>query len=177
MNKYYGKNPSQADVVAFAYTLMRVERAPDAAGVPGAFAEITAVDIDDSDLYTLYNDAVGAATDWYRHRWSNAAGTVFSGYSPSLQAGDSQMRQWIRADIPDADLTATIWDRWIDQSLIDLYAFGLWKPVTQTVTVTSSNGAVDRLYGINGEIRDVFAVEVIGTDASAIHQYQLTGNE
>jgi hypothetical protein len=156
---------------------MRVERAPDAAGAPGAFAEIADVEIDDSDLYTLYNDNAGAPTDWYRHRWANLAGSVFSGYSASLQAGDSQMRQWIRADIPDADLTAAVWDRWIDQALIDLYAFGLWKPVSQTITPTSSSGAVDRVYGINGELRDVYAVEVIGTDASAIHQYQLIGNE
>jgi hypothetical protein len=177
LNKFYGKNPTQADIAAFAYTLMRVERATDSGGAPGAFAEVASIAIDTSDLYTLYNDATGAPTDWYRHRWSNAGGTVFSGYSTALQAGDSQMRQWIRADVPDADLSGTVWDRWIDQSLIDLYAFGLWKPVSQTVTPTSSNGAVNRVYGINGELRDVYAVEVIGTDAPGTHQFQMIGGE
>jgi hypothetical protein len=176
VNKYYGKNPSQADVDAFDYEQMIVQRAPNAAGVPGAFVQIAAVPIDFSDLYTLYNDPAGAPTDWYRHLWWDGA-LLFSGESPALQAGDSQMRQWIRSDIPDADLTGTKWDDWIDQSLIDLYAFGLWKPMSQIITPTSANGAVNRSYNINGELRDVYAVEVIGTDASAVHQYQLVGNE
>lgn len=137
----------------------RVERAPDVAGAPGAFTEITNILLDSNADHTNYTDTAGTSTDWYRYRWANTAGTVFSDYSPSRQAGDYKIREWIKADIPDADITNTDWDRWRDQVFSDLALQGLGK-ITGTLYSWTPASNTDEWQNIDGRVSTVLQVDI-----------------
>jgi len=137
--------------------------------VAGVWAEIATPAITVNDEVTLYQDLAGTTTDWYRHRWANTALTVNSAYSTEIQAGDSTVRQWLKADIPDKDITTTQIDTWISQTLVDLYARGMWKPDRSTVTITTQNGSGDEYYDIPAAIRDVYRVEKVSNDSLLRH--------
>ena len=161
------------------YQNLLLYRAPDAAGVAGAFALIATVAIDSSDEYTAYTDTGGEDTSWYQWKWSATSGTpVPSNASPAIQAGDSVVRQWLKGDIGDADVTNAMWDRWTKQTLVDLYNRGIWKPVRATVTATkNADGTFVERYGVAGAIRDIIDVEQVTPDAYLGHVNWLRSGE
>lgn len=105
----------------------------------------------------------GSVDSWYQHRWANTGGTVFSGYSDNIQAGDSPLKQRLKGDIPDADLTDSFWNRWITRAMLQLYNLGVWYEGRATITPTKliSANTVDERYVIPGALRQVFSVEII----------------
>lgn len=152
---YVASNPRDG---LTTYQKIRIERAPDAAGVPGAFSLVATVSIDSFNENTDYTDnGASATTDWYRHRWETTDALSFSDWSDSLQAGDSIVRQWISADIPDADVTDAMWDTWRDQAFQEMSFEYLGRPVTQTLTPTAT--ANDEFFSLNGEVRIVLRVD------------------
>lgn len=153
-------NPPKAQQPpAGLFTRVLIERAPDGGGVPGAFAQIADVAIDTSDEFTYYQDVAGDTTAWYRHRYSNGVAT-FSGYSDAIQAGDSVVRQDVRAEIPDLDITAAMWDRWGRYVLADLYILGIWKEDEAQIVITQNGSVPTQRYAVPGYIRDVYRVEL-----------------
>lgn len=171
-NRYYASNPDDG---VTTYSHVRIYRAPDAGGTAGAFTLIATVAIDASDEYTEYLDTGGEDTSWYQHEWYNATGPLLSNRSPALAAGDSVVRQWLRADMADADVTNTMWDRWTKQTLIDLYNRGISKPTAATITITEgSDGSFNELYDISSSIRDVTMVERVSNDALLRHSDWVT---
>ena len=141
------------------YQKIRIERAPNSGGVPGAWAEVVSIDVDPFNEFTSYTDTGGADTDWYRYRYANTGGSVFSNYSNAIQAGDYLIRQWIKADIPDADLTNSDWDRWRDEVLTDLSVKYIGRPIYPPQSITPS-GYSDEWHGLNADIRKVVRVEI-----------------
>jgi len=175
-NLFYMKNPDDG---VTTYTNLKVYRAPDASGVAGAFVFIATVAIDASEEYTAYTDTGGEDTSWYQAKWSHpTSGVPDSNPSPSLQAGDSWVRQGLKGDIGDADVTNAMWDRWTKQTLIDLYNRGIWKPARATITITKNADStfVER-YGVAGAIRDVIDVEQVSNDAYLLHHNWLRSGE
>ena len=173
-NKVYMSNPPDGTTT---YANLRLYRAPDAGGTAGAFALIATVAIDASDEYTAYTDTGGEDTSWYRWEWVTSGG-VASNPSPALQAGDSVVRQWLKGDIGDADVTNAMWDRWTKQTLIDLYNRGIAKNTVATVTITTgSDGTFNEWYDIPSSIRDVTAVERASDDALLRHSHWVTQGE
>lgn len=164
-NTSYWENP--ADGIT-TFQRIRVERAPDAAGAPGAFVEIASIAIDEFDEFTAYVDSGGENTSWYRARYANTAGTSFSDYTDARQVGSNKVKDRLKKNIPDADLTDPFWDQWIDQALIDLMAEGIWKHADYTITPTKTGSVVNTTYGIQGNIRDVFELWALTTDGTRI---------
>lgn len=165
--------PNPTDLTT--YQKVRIERAADAGGVPGAFAELVVVD---ATLYSekfQYIDTTGSATSWYRHRYANTALTVNGDYSPSIQFGDYLIRQWIKLDIPDADLgvgSVTVndrWDKWRDQVIQDLSNEGLGR-VAPPQDITPTDSKVE-LYGLNAEIRRAIQMDVYSKAGWHVGQY------
>jgi len=153
---YVASNPRDG---LTTYQKIRIERAPDSSGAPGAFALVTTIDIDSFNESTDYTDTgASAITDWYRHRWESTGGGVVSQWSDSLQAGDSIVRQWISADVPDADRTDTMWDRWRDQAFQEMAFEQLGRPVTQTLTPSAS--ANDEFFDLESDVRIVTRVDM-----------------
>lgn len=150
--------------IALTYDQMDVERSSD--GVSGWTAlSGSPVTIDTKNEYTSVTDMAGTATSYYRHRFRHSSGTpAASAYSTAMQVGDSIPEQWVKKDITDTAVT-TLWDTWLDQTMIDLYALGIWKRSTQDITITTATtGGVTytvESYGINAALRDVFRAEWI----------------
>lgn len=107
------------DDVALTFANIRLERAPDSAGVPGAWAEIQNVAIDQTDPQgmTAITDTGGTTTSWYRYRYAVTGGATFSDYAPQIQAGDSLVRQRLKVEITSTDVTNTMWDTWLGEAL------------------------------------------------------------
>lgn len=146
-------NPDGQDSIV--WTTILLERAPDNGGAPGAFAQIASIAIDTANEDTHYVDAAGAATSWYKHRFSD--GVTNDDYSAAIQYGDYLVRQWIKQDIPDADITNTRWDSWRDQAIQDMHNEGLTRPAEiQTLTPTS---VTNEWFDLNAEIRRVTHME------------------
>lgn len=154
---YVASNPKDG---LTTYQKIRIERAPDSSGSPGAFSLVAIIDIDSFNESTDYTDTgATATTDWYRHRWQTTDGaTKVSDWSAFLQAGDSIVRQWIRADVTDADLTLTMFDRWRDQAFSELQSKQLGRIVTQTVTPAAD--ANDAFINLNSDLRIVYRVDM-----------------
>lgn len=170
---YYATNPADARTT---YSYVSIERTTDSSSSPNpaSWAEITRPAISTSDEFTLYVDTGGSSSSWYRHRWSTAATAgTYSDYSDSIQAGDSQIRQWIMADIPDSTIVAATWQRWIDQTLIDLFSYNIWLPQHISVTPTTTSNVVDEYYVVPQLIRDVYGVEAVATSGNASHKFWL----
>jgi hypothetical protein len=166
----FPQNPPKVQLPPLGvFTTLHIERAPDAGGAPGAFAEIGTAPIDTSDEFTYYQDIAGDDTAWYRHRFSNGAAT-FSGRSPAIQAGDSVVRQDVRAEIPDLDITAAMWDRWGRYVLSDLYMLGIWKEDEGEIVITTTNNVPTERYTVPGYIRDVYRVELRDQNGSVLEQ-------
>lgn len=157
---YYAANPKDATAT---YAQVHIERAPDAAGSPGAFTEIASVAIDTLHEYTLYSDGTGTITSWYRHRYETTAGSgVYSDYSDAIQAGDSIVRQRIKLDIPASDVASSDWDRWTAESLLEMYHNGIWYPLRVTITpTTDTNQNVIEYYALDQRIREAYAIELV----------------
>jgi hypothetical protein len=175
VNALYLPNPGDGTTT---YSNVRIERAVNNAGAPGAFTEITNIAIDASDEFTAYSDTTGATDSFYQHRWANAAGTIFSGYSDYIQAGDSPLKQRLKGDIPDADLTDTFWNRWITRAMLQLYNLGVWYEGRATITITKliSANVEDERYVIPAALRQVFSVEAIDTSTTQ-HIFWLQADE
>jgi hypothetical protein len=139
------------------YTRVLIERS---ATQGGAYAQIADVAIDTSDEFTYYADQTGDSTFWYKYRYSDG-GVSFSGYSDETQAGMSVVREDARAEIPDLDITAAMWDRWGRLVLADLYFLGIWKEDEGEIVVTAgADGASVESYAVPHYIRDVYRVEL-----------------
>jgi len=175
-NKVYMSHPEDG---VTTYTNLKLYRAPDAAGVAGAFTLIATLAIDSSDEYTEYTDTGGEDTSWYQWKWSHpTSGAVDSNPSPAILAGDSVVRQWLKGDIGDADIDNAKWDRWTKQTLIDLYNRGIWKPVRASITITKNgDGTYLERYGVLGTIRDIIDVEQVSNDAYLLHYNWLRSGE
>lgn len=154
---YVASNPS--DGIA-TYQKVRIQRAPDSSGVPGAYSNVVLLDIDSSNENTNYTDTGGvASTDWYHHRWETTDGLTVSAYSAALQAGDYLIRQWVKSDIPDADITNTMWDYWRDQAIQDLSFEQVARPA-DTQSLTATGNTTDQWYSLNAGIRIVTRVDM-----------------
>lgn len=163
VNEYAATNPKDGTTT---FQRVLIERAPDPGNV---FAQIADLPITANDEVTLYQDNSGTPTDWYRHRWGVTGGGTYSDYSSGIQGGDSTVRQWLRADIPDKDITTTQIQQWIDQVLVDLYARGMWKPDRATITITAPGGVSAEYYDLPASIRDVFGLEIVSNDTNMRH--------
>jgi len=173
VNTVWAKNPTGA--LAALYTNIRVERAPDAAGIPGSFAEIANITIDATDEFTAYIDTTGDSLSWYRYRYADLAGVGFSGYTDAGQVGTNKVKTWAMRNMPDADLTTPFWDQWIEEILVDCFSKGIWKEDYSDVVPTTSAGQVTQKYGVPAKIRDVIRIERIGADGRV--QQQLHASE
>lgn len=152
-------NPDRTDTLVFTNTLL--ERAPDSGGVPGTFAQIASLTIDTAREFTKYVDALGEATSWYRWRYTD--GTTNGDYSTNIQFGDYKVRQWIKSDILDTDITNSNWDQWRDETIIDMANEGLGRPVETPqdfAPATFKNMEVD----VRSDIRRVVRVELFKND-------------
>lgn len=178
-NEVWTTNPKQDLIDTYGYTLTRLQRAPDSGGAAGAFADIATFAFDPSDEATRYVDSGGEDTSWYQWRWEHPTDvTKRSNYSPAIQAGDSIIRQWLRSDIPDKDVTTSMWDRWTKQTFIDLYSAGIWKIARATVAITkASDGTKNEWYDIPAKIRDVLGLELVSNDANLRHVAYLSSGE
>lgn len=153
-------NPDGTDSVTYANVLL--ERAPDAGGTPGVFAQIASIAIDTSNEQTAYVDTTGATTSWYKHRYEISGGGTLSDYTTAIQFGDYVVRQRIKTDIPDTDITNTMWDQWRDRTVQDMHGAGLGRPAAaQSITPTSNT---TEFYNLNAEIRRVVRVDVHSGD-------------
>ena len=163
VNTVWTVNPAGLNA-ALGYTQTHVERAPDAAGVPGAFTEIAIATIDTSDEFTAYMDTGGATDSWYRYRWRIGTAGSFSGYDGSgVQVGTNAVKTSLIRNLPDADITSPFWDDWIAFALIDLFAKGIWKLSSIDITPTTSGGQTATSYAIASAIRDVTNIEARST--------------
>jgi hypothetical protein len=118
------------------YQKVEIDRAPDSAGVPGAFANIATPVLDEFNETTVYVDTGGATNSWYRYRYTNTAVSIWSEYSPSFQAGQYTVRTWLQNDIPDADLDTTDWDTWRDMAFQEFRNEGVGRPVADALEFT-----------------------------------------
>lgn len=141
------------------YQNARVERAPDSAGVPGAYTEIANVTLDPYNQHTSYTDLGGASNSWYRYRYANSGGTVFSSYTADVQAGQYTVKTWLKRDIPDADLTDADWDQWKDMALLAFRTAGLGRPITTPLTFTPGSNN-DRTVNLDGAYRRMVRVSI-----------------
>jgi len=170
-NRYYASNPPDW---TDSWARVRVERAADVAGVPsGTWTEIANVAIDTKHEYTKYVDAAGIATDWYRHHWSDVGGGTVSDNSDAIQAGDSPMRQNAIVDMAADDITTATWSNWLDESVRDLYALGVWYPARATITAIANT----EYYPLDQRIRDAFAVELVDTTYLNHIEWLILGSE
>lgn len=150
--------PLPSDGVA-TYQRWRIERAPDSAGSPGAYAEIVNQALDAFNENQVYIDSAGAVDSWYRYRYSNTGLTVNSTYSGGRQAGSYTVRDWLQADIPDADITPALWDQWRDMAIQEFRGKGIGRPVRYPVSITPSS-TTDEMHDLPAEIRNVVRVDV-----------------
>jgi len=169
----YPQNPprNQQPAGGGVYTTIRIERAADVAGAPGAFAEIGTVPIDTGEEWTYYLDQNGDSTAWYQYRYSNLANNIQSAYANYIQAGDSVVRQSVRSEIPDLDITVAMWDRWGREVMIDLFVEGIWKPDEGQIVITSTANVPDESYALPSHLRDLIAIET--RDSSGRHSATL----
>lgn len=146
------KNPRDGIVT---YQRVRFERAFTEGG---AYSEVADVAINAYDETTEWTDTGGTTTDWYRYRYANTAGSVFSAYSTSMQAGDYVVRQRIKRSIPDADITNTMWDDWRDEAILELNAESIGRFAdVQIITPTADTTYA---YDLNSGIRRIIGVEM-----------------
>lgn len=138
------------------YTRVLIERA---ATQGGAYAQIADVAIDTGDEFTYYADQTGDSTYWYKYRYSNGV-VLFSGYSDETQAGMSVVREDARAEIPDLDITAAMWDRWGRFVMADLYMLGIWKEDEGQIVITQNGTVPTQRYAVPHYIRDVYRIEL-----------------
>ncbi|HET7713849.1 MAG TPA: hypothetical protein VFK94_06440 [Patescibacteria group bacterium] len=150
-------NPDGQDSVT--YTNILLERAPDVGGAPGTFAQIASITIDVTNEMTHYVDTAGTATDWYRHRYNT--GATNSDYSGAIQYGDYTVRQWIKADIVDADITSSDWDRWRDQTMNDIALMDLGRMAPYSTIAPTSY--TTEWYDLAAEQRTVVRVDIYDT--------------
>jgi hypothetical protein len=141
------------------YQRWRIERAPDSAGAPGAYAEIINQALDQYTENQVYIDSAGATDSWYRYRYSNTALTVNSTYSSDRQAGAYTVRDWLRADIPDADITTTDWDRWRDMAIQEFRNEGVGRPLAAALDFTPTSDT-DEWVNLPAAYRTIIRVDI-----------------
>jgi hypothetical protein len=149
------------------YQLTLIERAPDSGGTPGAYAQVASLSNDPYNEFISFTDTGGTSTDWYRYRYANTGLTILSDYSTAIQAGDSIIRQWVKADIPDTDIFDTDWDRWRDETLTDLSLKYIGRFVYPPQSVVPS-GFTDVDHPINADIRKVTRVEMVDSSGGRV---------
>lgn len=147
-------NPDGLDSIV--YDTILLERAADGGGAPGAFAQIASIPIDVNNETTHYVDTTGTPTDWYKYRYQ--LGATQSDYSGYIQYGDYTVRTWIKADIPDADITSVDWDRWRDQVMNDLSLYDLGRYANYVDFVPAS--FTDEWHDLPMEQRTVVRVDI-----------------
>lgn len=145
------------------YAKVRIERAPDSSGVPGAFSQVAVIAINNREEATPYIDTVGDSLSWYRHRWSDSNDANPSDYSDAMQVQDSLVKQRAIQDLRDAtDITSGMWNDWIRQSVESLYEDGIWWWWRETITPTLlSDGSPADYYDLPYTIRDAFWLEKV----------------
>lgn len=160
--RLYLENPPDSDDT---YASIQLERAPDAAGVPGAFALVSTTAIDPKHDYTFVEDAGGSALHWYRYRYVKTGGDTSAVYKPSAtgqQGGIFAVRGFVKSEIPnDPDLTDPLIDQWIDLAFGEMYGLGIWTPVETTLTITAEAGDVTQAemeYALDRPAIDVYEV-------------------
>ncbi len=127
---------------------IRVERSATGGGV--GFTEIATTNlVTITYAYTVY-DATGSTTSWYRARYSNAGGTVFTDYSAEFRAAETTftplvtLRGYLNDELAvpnDADTTPwtqAFRSRAVGTGYATLWLRGVWKSVTSDLATVSA---------------------------------------
>lgn len=146
------------------YTKVEISRAPDNAGVPGAWSVIqAALTLSTSGEYTEYVDLTATIGMWYRHRFYDNV-SAYSDYSTAIQTNDFLVKQWLNSDLSfSLSLTDAQLERWMAESMLDLWTSGIWVDDRATVVPADAvgNGIADEWYPIPEVLHEVYAVEKI----------------
>lgn len=105
--------------------------------------------------------AAGTFDDWYKYRFADVTGLLFSNYSEDTQVNEIRAIQWALGDITDADLTKDDIVGWAERALSGLWP-DIYVPIHDMPIVqwdADDDDYVDERYELPGEIHEVVSVE------------------
>lgn len=135
-----------------------LDRAPDSGGAPGSWANIASNQLlDTTKEFSVYNDVDGISTSWYRYTYKDSANAVLGAVSAAIQAGDSKIRTWLKADLPSTDVTTAAWDRWIEETFTELSTEKIFRELAP-ISLTGASNTYE--YNLTPEVRAVLRVDI-----------------
>lgn len=169
------------------YTKVEISRAPNAAGTPGAWGVLATVTGSTTGkfFYSYEDDTSPSTLDaWYRHRYADVTGLLFSDYSEEVQVDEFLALLWALADITDSDVDVDAVTQWANQGVTDLWP-EIWQrypsnaaertAATLTIDDLLVAGTFDEYYPIPSDLFEVWRVERIDRTTYA-HQAWLFAN-
>jgi hypothetical protein len=155
------------------YVKAKIQRAPDAAGTPGAWGTIATVTGSTTGkwFYRFEDDASPSTLDaWYRHIFTDLAEAADADPSEEVQVDEFLAILWALADITDDDVSIDAVTQWANQGVADLWP-RIWQRYPASAAERTAAtilpddvlvaGTNDEHYPIPSDLFEVWRVEKI----------------
>jgi hypothetical protein len=116
------------------YAYIKVERAPDNAGVAGVWALVKTLSIDTLNEEQTWTDNDGVSGDWYRQYFASLDGLTLSEKTAARKTGTNIIKDRLILEMPrknDAamDISDALYDQWLEEVIEDLREARIYRVV------------------------------------------------